>query len=107
MRHRRFARVSLVGVLAVVAASLAGCGSPSEDEFSNSAVAASAKKAGTVNGLCPVMKKPVVASADLVTVYKGEKIGFCCPPCKPKFEADPEKYMEAMRKDPDRFGYHH
>jgi len=25
--------------------------------------------------------------------YKGKKVYFCCPDCKAKFQADPEKYV--------------
>jgi len=93
--------------LSFAAGALSACGSSSsmEEEFSNKSVVEAAKKAGTANGLCPVMKKPVVP--DLFSEYKGEKIGFCCPPCKPKFEKDPEKYMEKVRANPDLYGYHH
>jgi YHS domain-containing protein len=29
---------------------------------------------------------------DIFIVYKGKKIYFCCPGCKPEFEKNPEKY---------------
>lgn len=96
-----------VVVLAVALAALAfaGCGRSGgdEDEFSPAAVAAAAKAAGTANGLCPIMKKPVVP--DDFTMWKGTKIGFCCPPCKPKFEKDPAKYVAMMEADPVRYGW--
>jgi len=27
------------------------------------------------------------------SIYKGKYYYFCCPSCKPKFDADPEKYI--------------
>ena len=42
-----------------------------------------------------------------VHVYKGTPIKFCCKPCLPRFEKDPERYLafmkeeiEALSKDP-------
>ncbi|MHC4546052.1 MAG: YHS domain-containing protein [Planctomycetota bacterium] len=33
---------------------------------------------------------------DLFTVYKGKKVYFCCPGCKPEFEKNPEKYLAKL-----------
>ena len=38
-----------------------------------------------VNGVCPWSGKPV--SADSLTLYKGEVVGFCNTGCRDKFEA--------------------
>jgi Cu+-exporting ATPase len=67
-------------------------------------LAAAAQAAGTANGLCPVMHNPVKASGGNV-LYRGEKIGFCCPGCARKFLAEPAWYMDVMRANPARFGY--
>ena len=40
----------------------------------------------TVNAKCPIMGGTVDAEGELAT-YNGKKIGFCCPGCKPKWEA--------------------
>ncbi len=37
-----------------------------------------------INGTCPWSGKPV--SADSLTLYKGQTVGFCNPGCKEKFE---------------------
>ena len=37
-----------------------------------------------VNELCPWSGKPV--SADSLTLYKGQVVGFCNPGCRDKFE---------------------
>ena len=43
---------------------------------------------------CPVtgdvVKNPATA---LKSEYRGRTYYFCCPACKPKFDADPEKYV--------------
>jgi Cu(I)/Ag(I) efflux system membrane fusion protein len=47
---------------------------------------------GTVEQkLCPVMGLAI--NKDLFTLYKGKKVYFCCPGCKPEFEKEPEKYL--------------
>ena len=43
---------------------------------------------------CPVMGNPI--NKELYTVHKGQKVYFCCAGCKPKFEADPEKYVTKL-----------
>ena len=42
---------------------------------------------------CPVMKNTFTVKANTrVSQYKGRYYVFCCPPCKPKFDANPSKY---------------
>jgi YHS domain-containing protein len=46
---------------------------------------------------CPVMKAEFTVKKDTVySVYKGKTYVFCCPGCKPKFDADPEKYIKEI-----------
>jgi Cu(I)/Ag(I) efflux system membrane fusion protein len=40
---------------------------------------------------CPVMGGAI--NKDIFTEYKGKKVYFCCPGCKPEFEKNPEKYL--------------
>ncbi len=43
---------------------------------------------------CPVMKHDFKVAADSTfSVYKGKTYVFCCPGCKPQFEADPDKFV--------------
>jgi YHS domain-containing protein len=42
--------------------------------------------------MCPVMHNMKI-DKNVFTEYKGKKVYFCCPDCKAKFEADPEKYV--------------
>ena len=41
---------------------------------------------GPVNAKCPVMGGKVDVDGELAT-FNGKSIGFCCPGCKPKWEA--------------------
>jgi len=58
----------------------------------------------SANGRCPVMGKLVTPTGG-TSVYKGQKIQFCCPGCKGRFEKAPEKYMRIMRADPLAYEY--
>ena len=54
----------------------------------------SAQKNATVQKTCPVMGGDI--KRDIFVEYKGKKVYFCCPPCKEKFNADPEKYLSKL-----------
>lgn len=44
--------------------------------------------------VCPVMKNEfAVSDSTQFSEYKGKFYVFCCPGCKPQFDADPEKYL--------------
>jgi len=44
--------------------------------------------------ICPVLKEPVTKlDPALSSEYKGKVYYFCCAMCKPKFDADPTKYV--------------
>ncbi|HUU19582.1 MAG TPA: YHS domain-containing protein [Sedimentisphaerales bacterium] len=43
---------------------------------------------------CPVMGGAI--NKALFTEYKGQKVYFCCPGCKEKFEEEPEKYIAKL-----------
>ena len=44
------------------------------------------------NPTCPVCGMDV-SKSQIKGTYKGKEYKFCCPECKKKFEADPEKYV--------------
>jgi Cu(I)/Ag(I) efflux system membrane fusion protein len=50
--------------------------------------------AGTEQTLCPVMGGPI--NKEVFAVYKGKKVYFCCPACKPEFEKNPEEYVAKL-----------
>ena len=61
------------------------------DKLTPAQLQAAAKVAGSANGLCPVLNRAVTRAGGS-SIYKGEKIGFCCPDCRAKFDADPVHY---------------
>jgi YHS domain-containing protein len=82
----------LAVVLAVGAVVMFGCKKEAP------AAPASANGDGSVTQieqkLCPVMGNPI--NPEVYTEYKGKRVYFCCPECKPKFEAEPEKYVSKL-----------
>jgi len=47
------------------------------------------KTVAVVNGKCPMMGDTLNKTAvpdTMVRDYKGQKVGFCCPPCMPKWD---------------------
>jgi len=44
--------------------------------------------------ICPVMSNPI--NKDVFVEYQGKKVYFCCPECKAKFNADPEKFIAKL-----------
>ena len=44
--------------------------------------------------LCPVLGNPI--AKDVYLDYLGVRVYFCCPPCKPKFLANPMKYIPKL-----------
>ena len=43
---------------------------------------------------CPIMGNAI--NKAIFIEYKGKKVYFCCPGCKEKFEAEPEKYIAKL-----------
>ena len=71
-----------------------GSSCPSHD-MAKQAPKASAK---VVSAVCPVMgnKIPDITKAAGKSVYKGTTYYFCCGGCKPKFDANPAKYVKVV-----------
>ena len=44
---------------------------------------------------CPIMDGNKI-NKNVFVEYKGKKVYFCCPDCKGKFLAEPEKYMAKL-----------
>ena len=48
---------------------------------------------------CPVTgMEHKVTSEGSTSKYKGKTYSFCCPACKPKFDANPEKYLKTFEQ---------
>ncbi len=45
--------------------------------------------------VCPVMGGKV--NPNLSANYQGQQFYFCCPPCREKFNKDPEKYLKKQQ----------
>ena len=51
------------------------------------------------NAMCPVM--PAMAAKPTVFAdYHGMRVHFCCRMCPPKFNANPQSFLNTMRSDP-------
>lgn len=56
--------------------------------------------AGPVNEKCPIMGGDVDSEGEMAT-HDGLSVGFCCPGCKPKWEAwSPEKKSRFIANSP-------
>jgi YHS domain-containing protein len=52
-----------------------------------------------INTNCPVMGGAVDDTTPYKVEYEGKIVGFCCPNCIGKFNAEPEKYMTSLKKN--------
>jgi hypothetical protein len=59
-------------------------------------VSEAARIEDAVNDVCPWSGKPV--SADSLTHYRGEVVGFCNPGCRDKFDAAAQAFDAAIDK---------
>jgi len=59
-------------------------------------VSEAARIEDAVNDVCPWSGKPV--SADSLTHYRGQVVGFCNPGCRDKFEAAAQAFDAAIEK---------
>ncbi|UCG49614.1 MAG: YHS domain-containing protein [Phycisphaerales bacterium] len=91
------ALVVLASLLLLTAFGPAGCKKKSEPAPEPNATAQGLKDA--VAGVaeqttCPVMEGPI--NKDIFVEHEGQKVYFCCEPCKEKFQADPEQYIAKL-----------
>ena len=62
--------------------------------FALATTVAPAKAQPATNLVCPVLGTKVTEKSATVVV-KGRAYRICCPPCGPKLQADPGKYLNA------------
>jgi YHS domain-containing protein len=94
---RKCSKAVVVGVVFLaVSAVLYGCKKeePVKMEQQAAVTAATDANAVTEQKVCPVMGNAI--DKKIYTEYKGEKVYFCCPMCKPEFEKNPEKYLSKL-----------
>jgi YHS domain-containing protein len=105
MKIRTLITVSAIALAAVI--TLSGCekeqpAPPQEQDHSGHDHAAMTQEGAaaddtavaatdTEQTVCPVMGGKI--NKEFFTEYKGKKVYFCCPSCKPEFEKNPEKYI--------------
>lgn len=68
--------------------------SPPSEPTPPSAKSEAVSAAAIEQTVCPMMGTPI--NKAIFTEYKGKKVYFCCPSCKPEFEKDPEKYIAKL-----------
>jgi YHS domain-containing protein len=85
--------IILMALLAVLVVGLVGCKKKSEQAVTtgDQEVATDVIEQTT----CPVMIGNSI-DKNVFVEYKGKKVYFCCPECKAKFNADPEKYVAKL-----------
>jgi hypothetical protein len=54
------------------------------------------EKGPAINKFCAVEGGDHTVDPDVYTIYKGQKIGFCCKDCVKDFESDPDTYMQKL-----------
>ena len=54
-----------------------------------------------VNKICAVEGGDHTVDPEFFTMYKGQKIGFCCKDCIKSFEEDPEAYIAKVKARKD------
>lgn len=60
--------------------------------------ASSTQEIKTFNAVCPISGEKVTAGGGVIE-HNGKKIGFCCPGCIDKFNANPEKALKNLSPD--------
>ena len=89
IKNKKIATVILlITVLLIGVVIIAGCRKKTTPATAQAAAEAVLQKT------CPITGKPV--DQNMYTTYKGKKVYFCCPGCKPEFEKDPEKYIAKL-----------
>jgi YHS domain-containing protein len=91
------ALILLAGLLLVTVLGPAGCKKKSEPAAEPNAAAEGLKDAvaGVAEQtMCPVMGGPI--NKDIFVEHEGQKVYFCCEPCKEKFQADPQQYIAKL-----------
>lgn len=91
-KRKTIIMVLLGSVLLITVVVLNGC--KKEEPTTPEEVAEKAISAITEQTVCPVMRGKI--DKDIFIEYKGKKVYFCCPGCKPKFEKNPQKYINKL-----------
>ena len=93
----------LVSVL-IILSFVAAAGVTVRAEEGKSGAATTAPAAVDVKNTKCIVAKDDVGDSKLTVTYQGKLYHLCCADCKGKFEAEPEKYVKALEKDPGSYG---
>jgi YHS domain-containing protein len=98
MRFRvlRITKLLALLVLALAVVTIIGCKKKTADE-----PAVQTQTDEIVQTTCPVMVGNPI-DKNVFVMYQGKKVYFCCPECKAKFQADPEKYLDKLPQFKDQ-----
>lgn len=100
---------ALAVAVAVAALLVAGCKRSAPTAPSSAPVAPVATGGPTQveKATCPVTGETMKKEDMIPVTYEGKTYYLCCADCKPKFEADPEKYVGPEGKPEAEAGMHH
>ena len=85
----KIAKVLSVALIVVFAVGLIGCKKPAATKKGGEATTKPAATVATVNAKCPMMGNKFNSAKvplDLVRDFAGQKVGFCCAMCLPKWD---------------------
>ena len=88
-------RVTVVIFAMLMVDTIAMTGCKKAEQAADKEELSSIEAAAVEQTTCPLMAgKPI--NKNIYAEYKGKKVYFCCQGCKPKFEANPEKYIAKL-----------
>ena len=94
MRRATFRIVPILAAVALAFVGATGAVAGEHKDKSDAPMASAEKPAVGTKAVCPVSKKEfTVKESTEHSEHKGKHYAFCCEGCKPKFDADPEKYL--------------
>src|SRR2546423_1712879 len=94
---RKLSILTVLSICFLSTAEVIAADKPADKKTDTKAV----EKGPAINKFCAVEGGDHTVDADVYTIYKGQKIGFCCKDCVKDFESDPETYVKKLhdRKD--------
>lgn len=83
---------------ALIGFTLAACAAPDTAQTTPVATQAAAKTKSYPLKTCIVTDNDLDSmGGEIVKIYDGQQIKFCCKPCIKKFEANPPKYLKKLK----------
>ena len=98
---RKLSFLTLVSVCFLSASVLMAEDKPADKKADQKTDTKAVEKGPAINKFCAVEGGDHTVDADVYTIYKGQKIGFCCKDCVKDFESDPDTYMKKLKERKD------